>query len=543
MVTFWATPPDILESRDESSISQADAYLPCTPDGSAYSSQYLVTGQTYRRPTFGALSRQQDSSRQQISLVFSKRRRLAGSIGDAPAVLRAITAETVVAFPARESIHHLLGASSQPNNIAYHSDVPETHWSTSCCGPDAETSSTVCRGQQLCPTLINNLTKPWAQDGSSELGKCGMGPHQATLPVKHAASTPAESANPCALAVLQHHQDKKQPQLSFLHHQSGPRHVNPYQQQPCQQPQHELLQHRQPFQAPHHPAAIPFTLAPGWADNQQLYDRQSAAGLQLADSSWGSSSALAWPSHQPTASPSPQPLWTSHLAPTAKRPRPCSSLSSQPPQLLRTTVPQEPSLYLPSVPQHHQQQQQSPLRPHHHQQQQQTSWLLFAPTTPPRCLDHPAPAACCPQDYILQLSHAFHMRPETTARLALHIWNRVQPMVQLVISVRHESFFTRHHQQQQELLLLPTGPIAQPAAAAVKARALLSEQIYAVAALWLAAKLEERRRELPSSRLLAGAARTLPGVLAAAELRVLQWCEWAPYWGFVPDESHLLVDL
>lgn len=48
-----------------------------------------------------------------------------------------------------------------------------------------------------------------------------------------------------------------------------------------------------------------------------------------------------------------------------------------------------------------------------------------------------------------------------------------------------------------------------------------------------AAKLEEPRHDVPAAGVLCHLARTLPGVLAAVEVRVLGWCEWAPYRGYV----------
>lgn len=112
------------------------------------------------------------------------------------------------------------------------------------------------------------------------------------------------------------------------------------------------------------------------------------------------------------------------------------------------------------------------------------------------------------------------MSESTTARLALHIWTRIRGMLPLLVALR------------------PTTVVPDAARAAVTA-----DRLYSVTSFWLAAKLEESRPKLPTVHSLADAARTRPSVLVAAERRILHWCEWAPYSGFVPDESHLLIDL
>ncbi|KAG2430067.1 hypothetical protein HXX76_010167 [Chlamydomonas incerta] len=63
---------------------------------------------------------------------------------------------------------------------------------------------------------------------------------------------------------------------------------------------------------------------------------------------------------------------------------------------------------------------------------------------------------------------------------------------------------------------------------------LVPARVYAVAAVWVAAKLLEPRDTLPSTAALAVIARSSPVVLAAAEVHILQWCDWAPMAGFVP---------
>eukprot|EP00198_Chlamydomonas_reinhardtii_P006049 XP_001695385.1 predicted protein [Chlamydomonas reinhardtii] len=63
---------------------------------------------------------------------------------------------------------------------------------------------------------------------------------------------------------------------------------------------------------------------------------------------------------------------------------------------------------------------------------------------------------------------------------------------------------------------------------------LVPTRVYAVAAVWVAAKVMETREELPSMTTLAAIARSSPGVLSEAELRILQWCDWAPMAGFEP---------
>ncbi|GIL81442.1 hypothetical protein Vretimale_984 [Volvox reticuliferus] len=151
---------------------------------------------------------------------------------------------------------------------------------------------------------------------------------------------------------------------------------------------------------------------------------------------------------------------------------------------------------------------------HRYHQRRHPRIPFFAPSTPP--LDSGAPSEC-----IVLLCRALWMSEGTTARLALHIWNRICGMVRLLVSVRPPAHGHRH------------GSTATAAA----------DRIYSVAAVWLAAKLEESRREVPLVHTFAAVARTLPSVLVAAELRVLHWCEWAPYKGFLPDDSHLLVNL
>ncbi|KXZ46753.1 hypothetical protein GPECTOR_41g718 [Gonium pectorale] len=130
----------------------------------------------------------------------------------------------------------------------------------------------------------------------------------------------------------------------------------------------------------------------------------------------------------------------------------------------------------------------------------------------------PLPSLDSTREGILMAGRALGVSLASTARLAIHIWDRIHGMVRLVISVR---------------LPIDGGCDADdgnrpPSAAAAAAL----ERVYAMATLWLAAKLEEPRNELPGVRTMATLCGTLPGCVAEAELRVLRWCEWAPRAGF-----------
>ncbi|PNW82676.1 hypothetical protein CHLRE_06g289050v5 [Chlamydomonas reinhardtii] len=150
-----------------------------------------------------------------------------------------------------------------------------------------------------------------------------------------------------------------------------------------------------------------------------------------------------------------------------------------------------------------------------------SSPLPVAPPTPTQLRD------LAPRECILLTCRGLCLSADTTGRLALHIWTRVEPLARLLLSVRPDA-------------TAAAAPLAVYGCRGAGAAA-AGLQVYAVAAVWVAAKLEERRQEVPGSGALAVAARSSPAALAAAELRILQWCDWAPYTGFVPDESHLLV--
>ncbi|KAG2447919.1 hypothetical protein HYH02_007372 [Chlamydomonas schloesseri] len=152
-----------------------------------------------------------------------------------------------------------------------------------------------------------------------------------------------------------------------------------------------------------------------------------------------------------------------------------------------------------------------------------SSPVPVAPPTPPQLCDMASP----PRECILLTCRGLCLSADTTGRLALHIWTRVEGMARLLLSVRPDAAAVAP--------ALACGGWSAAAAAAAGLR------VFAVAAVWVAAKLEERRQEVPGSGALAVAARSTPAVLAAAELRILQWCDWSPCAGFVPDESHLLT--
>ncbi|EFJ52384.1 hypothetical protein VOLCADRAFT_86767 [Volvox carteri f. nagariensis] len=181
--------------------------------------------------------------------------------------------------------------------------------------------------------------------------------------------------------------------------------------------------------------------------------------------------------------------------------------------------PQPPLFRLPQSPPQVQEQE-----PQQRQQQprQRPCIPFFVPTTPPLDAD-------VPSERILRLCRALCMSEGSTARLALHIWSRITGMVRLLVSMRPHA---RNHRQTSS-----SADVTTVAAAAA------ADRVYSVATVWLAAKLEQSRCEVPSVHTLAAAGRTLPSVVIAAELRVLQWCGWAPYTGFVPDDSHLLIEL
>ncbi|KAG2430070.1 hypothetical protein HXX76_010171 [Chlamydomonas incerta] len=152
-----------------------------------------------------------------------------------------------------------------------------------------------------------------------------------------------------------------------------------------------------------------------------------------------------------------------------------------------------------------------------------SSPMPVAPPTPPQLYD----LANAPRECILLTCRGLCLSADTTGRLALHIWTRVASLARLLLSVRPATAATA------------AASTAYGGTGAAGAAAGL--QVFAVAAVWVAAKLEERRQEVPGSGALAVAARSSPAALAAAELRILQWCDWSPYAGFVPDESYLLT--
>ncbi|PNH03097.1 hypothetical protein TSOC_010888 [Tetrabaena socialis] len=157
-----------------------------------------------------------------------------------------------------------------------------------------------------------------------------------------------------------------------------------------------------------------------------------------------------------------------------------------------------------------------------------TLTLLRMSSPPP-----PAAASCAAREHILLLCRALDLSFCTTGRLALHMWQRIEGMVRLVNSVRPAGCTA-----QSRPASVPYGTqAAEGGGAASLAR------VCAVAVLWCAIKLEERRREAPGLRIMAAAAGAAPAALAAVEVRVMQWVEWAPYAGYVPDDSHLLVGL
>jgi hypothetical protein len=148
------------------------------------------------------------------------------------------------------------------------------------------------------------------------------------------------------------------------------------------------------------------------------------------------------------------------------------------------------------------------------------------PTPPARspCRGLAAPMVAfaeSPAEWILQVCARLRLGVGTSGRLACHLWARAEGMVRLVACVR--------------------SPLSVRDAAAGGQEA--AARVYAAAALWLAAKLEEQRKDVPPASAVALVALDAPvrELLAAAELRMLSWLAWAPYAGYVPDDVHLLT--
>ncbi|KAG2491729.1 hypothetical protein HYH03_009892 [Edaphochlamys debaryana] len=110
------------------------------------------------------------------------------------------------------------------------------------------------------------------------------------------------------------------------------------------------------------------------------------------------------------------------------------------------------------------------------------------------------------EEWIAQCSLALGLAEPDTLRLALHCWRRVAP-----------------------LRGLPAGGSGG------------GRSLYAAACLWVAVKLEEKRRSAPGGGVIAALAGTSGTELCAAELTVMGWLQWRPYEGYRLDESHLLV--
>ncbi|PNW82673.1 hypothetical protein CHLRE_06g288950v5 [Chlamydomonas reinhardtii] len=134
------------------------------------------------------------------------------------------------------------------------------------------------------------------------------------------------------------------------------------------------------------------------------------------------------------------------------------------------------------------------------------------------------PATNSTYEWIMHVCTALVLTPDSTGRLAAHIFHRVEDAVRLMVAARPYA-----------------GPGRRDDGAGGASGMAAAERVYGMAAIWIAAKLEERRREMPRASSLAAVVRTTPGVLAAVELRILQWVDWAPLEGFVPDDSHLLT--
>ncbi|GIL67608.1 hypothetical protein Vafri_20963 [Volvox africanus] len=134
-------------------------------------------------------------------------------------------------------------------------------------------------------------------------------------------------------------------------------------------------------------------------------------------------------------------------------------------------------------------------------------------------------------DYMAGLSRGLGKLGITTVRLAEHIWKRINDPLRVLVL---EAMWTKGCTTGQ--------PISAAAARAGTAQMAAMLQLYSVASLWVATKLEEIWWEVPSGQIMAKAGRTTPALLLEAEVRVLQWCEWAPYNGFVRDDAHLPTD-
>ncbi|KAG2430075.1 hypothetical protein HXX76_010174 [Chlamydomonas incerta] len=166
--------------------------------------------------------------------------------------------------------------------------------------------------------------------------------------------------------------------------------------------------------------------------------------------------------------------------------------------------------------------QQPPSQSAQPREYQQASSAGARSRFPRPCL--PVPAVNSPYEWIMHVCKALVLTPDTTGRLAAHIFHRVEDAIRLMVAVR-----PRVGQGRRDDGAGGPGDMAG------------AERVYGMAAIWIAAKLEERRREMPRASTLAAVVSTSPGVLAAVELRILQWVDWAPLGGFVPDDSHLLT--
>ncbi|PNW84467.1 hypothetical protein CHLRE_03g145467v5 [Chlamydomonas reinhardtii] len=181
-----------------------------------------------------------------------------------------------------------------------------------------------------------------------------------------------------------------------------------------------------------------------------------------------------------------------------------------------------------------------------------------------------------PEEYLLCAARSMQLDLDSTARLALHIWQRCSGMVTILQSIRtvdlkprggrctacpgapccpqqsachcaactggalpQAGAATSIYDSSTSQLLVPTRPArlsisGSPSDGGSFSGAASLPRACATACLWLAVKLEEDRRTAPPVRVLAAVSRTSASELASLELRILQWLEWAPCRGYLP---------
>ncbi|EFJ44332.1 hypothetical protein VOLCADRAFT_95509 [Volvox carteri f. nagariensis] len=146
-----------------------------------------------------------------------------------------------------------------------------------------------------------------------------------------------------------------------------------------------------------------------------------------------------------------------------------------------------------------------------------TAYSTLSSPPPPRLSRLSTPCASHGEEFILNATRALYLCPDTSGKLALHIWRRVGAVVRVVLSIRDVGV---------------DGDDPRVVSSTYR--------IYATACLWLASKLEEQRRLVAEPGALAVVAQASAEALCTAELRVLAWVEWCPLRGYLPSPPQRL---